>query len=151
MVAYRAIMKKYTRTLPADGLFVYNYFKAAWAIVEGLAKSKGAVGVKLQASLRTGVQGAVPGRRTAASFTSTPDGRRFRTSTSCQLVKKADGSVGPSAIAYVPNVDQSFGGLFKPYSPPPGRTQPPCKKLKTPWQGKIKVVKNGEITNAVIK
>ena len=68
-----------------------------------------------------------------------------------QLVKNADGSVGPVVIAYVPNVDQSFGGLFKPSSPPPGRTQPACKKLKTPWQGKIKVVKNGKITNQIIK
>ena len=68
-----------------------------------------------------------------------------------QLVKNADGSVGPTVIAYVPGVDQSFGGLFKPTSPPPGRTQPPCKKLKTPWQGKIKVVTNGKITNQVIK
>ena len=68
-----------------------------------------------------------------------------------QLVKNADGSVGPTVVASCPNVDQSFGGLFKPSSPPPGRTQPPCKKLKTPWQGKIRVVKNGRITNQVIK
>ena len=46
-----------------------------------------------------------------------------------QLVKNADGSVGHD-VAYVPNVDQSFGGLFKTTSPPPGRTQPPCKKEK---------------------
>ena len=51
----------------------------------------------------------------------------------------------------MPSVDQSFGGLFTPTSQPPGRTQPPCKKAKTPWQGKIKVVKNGMITNQVIK
>jgi len=68
-----------------------------------------------------------------------------------QLVKNADGSVGPRAVAYVPNVDQSFGGLFKPSSPPPGRSQPACKKLKTPWQGKIKAVSNGKITNTTIK
>ena len=37
-----------------------------------------------------------------------------------QLVKNADGSVGPQVVAYVPGVDQSFGGLFKPTSPPPG-------------------------------
>ena len=68
-----------------------------------------------------------------------------------QLVKNADGSVGPQMVAYVPGVDQTFGGLFKPTSPPPGRTQPPCKKLVTPWQGKVRVVKNGVITTQVIK
>ena len=52
----------------------------------------------------------------------------------------------------MPNVDQTFGGLFKPSSPAPGRTQPPCvKKSSLPWQGKIKVVKNGVITTEVIK
>jgi hypothetical protein len=51
----------------------------------------------------------------------------------------------------VPDVGQSFGGLFKKTSPPPGRSQPPCKKVKLPWQGKIKVVKNGKVTNQVIK
>ena len=59
--------------------------------------------------------------------------------------------MGPTVVAYVPGVDQSFGGLVKPTDPPYGRTQPVCKKLKTPWQGKIKVVKNGKITNQVIK
>ena len=51
----------------------------------------------------------------------------------------------------MPNVDQSFGGLFKKSSPAPGRTQPPCVKKKLPWQGKIKAVKNGVVTNSVIK
>jgi hypothetical protein len=68
-----------------------------------------------------------------------------------QLVKNADGSVGPQVVAYVPAVDQSFGNLIKPSDPPPGRTQPPCKKVKTPWQGKIKLIKNGVITSQVIK
>jgi len=54
-------------------------------------------------------------------------------------------------VGFVPNVTQSFGGLFTKSSPPPGRSQPPCKKTKTPWQGKIKVVKNGVITNQTLK
>ena len=68
-----------------------------------------------------------------------------------QVVKNKDGSVGTAIVGYVPNVDQSFAGLFKKSSPPPGRTQPPCVNKSTPWQGKIKVVKNGVITNQVIK
>src|SRR5580765_5623158 len=34
----------------ADG-FVYNYYNAAWALVQGLTKSKGALGTQLQAAL----------------------------------------------------------------------------------------------------
>ena len=67
-----------------------------------------------------------------------------------QLVRKGN-AVVPQVVAYVPGVDQSFGGLFKPSSPPPGRTQPPCTKRKTPWQGKIRLVRNGSITNQTLK
>ncbi len=116
------------------------------------------------AEVRRGRRREAPGRSMPRSI----DGARSRSRTAgivkldsrrqaiqdqyqLQLVKNADGSVGPQVVAYVPSVDQSFGGLFKPTSPPPGRTQPPCKKVKTPWQGKIKVVTNGKITNQVIK
>ena len=51
----------------------------------------------------------------------------------------------------MPSVDQTFGGLFKPTSPPRAARSPPCKKLKTPWQGKIQAVKNGKITTEIIK
>ena len=68
-----------------------------------------------------------------------------------QIEKGADGKLATAVVGFVPNVTQSFGGLFTKSSPPPGRSQPPCKKTKTPWQGKIKVVKNGVVTNQLIK
>ena len=68
-----------------------------------------------------------------------------------QVVKNADGSIGTKLVGWVPNVDQSFGGLFKPSSPAPGRSQPKCVKKKLPWQGKIRVITNGKITSQVIK
>jgi branched-chain amino acid transport system substrate-binding protein len=68
-----------------------------------------------------------------------------------QLVRNADGTIGPQVVAYVPNVDQSFGGLFKPSSPPPGRAQPKCVTKKTPWQGKLRTIRNGVITNQIIR
>ena len=68
-----------------------------------------------------------------------------------QVVKNADGSIGTKIVGFVPNVDQSFGGLFKPSSPAPGRSQPACVKKKLPWQGKIREVKNGVITKTIIK
>ena len=59
-----------------------------------------------------------------------------------QIVRQGN-TITTAVVGYVPNVDQSFGGLFKPSSPAPGRTQPKCVKKKLPWQGKIKVVRNG--------
>jgi branched-chain amino acid transport system substrate-binding protein len=143
-------MKKWYPKLPASDLFVYNYYNAAWALVRGLQGSGGQVGAKLQAALpRTNASGYEVSDRGIVKL----DSRRqaIGDQYQLQLVKNADGSVGPQVVAYVPNVDQTFGGLFKPSSPPPGRTQPACKKLKTPWQGKVKVVRNGVITNQVIK
>ena len=150
MVQYRAIMKKYYPDLPADDNFVANYFTSAKALVQGLNSSNGAVGVALQNALPRALKAPY---QVSNGGLLRLDSRRqaIQDQYQLQLVKKADGSVGPTAVAYIPNVDQSFGGLFKPSSPPPGRSQPACKKLKTPWQGKIKVVKNGVITNQTIK
>jgi branched-chain amino acid transport system substrate-binding protein len=133
----------------ADG-FVYNYYNAAWALVQGLTKSGGALGAKLDASLPRKLKA---GYQVSNGGFVKLDSRRqaVQDQYELQLVKNKDGSVGPTVVAYVPGVDQSFGGLFKPSSPPPGRTQPACKKLVTPWQGKIKVVKNGVITNQILK
>ena len=68
-----------------------------------------------------------------------------------QVVKNPDGSIGTKLVGFVPNVDQTFGGLFKPSSPAPGRSQPACVKKSLPWQGKIRVITNGVITNKIIK
>jgi branched-chain amino acid transport system substrate-binding protein len=68
-----------------------------------------------------------------------------------QIVKGAGGKPAITLTGYVPNVDQTFGGTFAPNKPAPSRTFPPCVKKKLPWQGKIKVIKNGKVTNQVIK
>ncbi len=150
MDAYRAFMTKLYPKIPADDGFTYNYYMAAKALVQGLQKSGGALGAKLQASMPRSIEGPF---QLSNGGKVRLDSRRqaIQDQYQLQLVKNKDGSVGPQVVAYVPSVDQSFGGLFKPTSPPPGRTQPPCKRVKTPWQGKIKVVKNGKVTNQVIK
>jgi branched-chain amino acid transport system substrate-binding protein len=148
--AYRAFMKRMYPKLPADDGFVYNYYVAAKALVQGLTKSGGALGAKLHASLPRTINGPfqISNRGNVRL-----DARRqaIQDQYQLQLVRQRNGSVSPQVIAYVPAVDQSFGGLFKPTSPPPGRTQPACKKVKTPWQGKIRAVINGRVTNQIIK
>ena len=148
--AYRKFMNSTYPKLPADDGFVYNYYMSAKALVQGLQKSGGAVGVRLQAALPRSIDAPF---QISNGGKVKLDSRRqaIQDQYQLQLVRNADGSVGPTVIAYVPAVDQSFGGLFKPSSPPPGRSQPACKKLKTPWQGKLKEVKNGVITNKIIK
>jgi branched-chain amino acid transport system substrate-binding protein len=148
--AYRAIMKKNYPKLPADDGFVYNYYNGAWALVQGLQKSGGQLGAKLQASMPRTLKAAFQVSNGGVLHL---DANRqgIQDQYPLQLVKQKDGSVAATVIGFVPNVDQGFHGLFKKTSPPPGRTQPACKKAKLPWQGKIKVVRNGVITKQVIK
>ena len=148
--AYRAYAKKMYPAQNVDDGFFYNYYMAAKALTIGLAGSGGAVGAKLQAALPRSIVG--PFQISNGGLVKLDSRRQaIQDQYQLQLVKQADGSVAPVVVAYVPSVDQSFGGLFKPTSPPPGRTQPPCKKVKTPWQGKIKVVTNGKITTQTLK
>jgi len=132
----------------ADG-FVYNYYNAAWAFVQGLKKAGGDLS-KLQASLPRAIR---PGYQVSSGGVVKLDSNRqaIQDQWPLQIVKGADGKLTTAVVGFVPNVDQSFGGLFKKTSPPPGRSQPPCVKKTTPWQGKIKVVTNGAVTNQVIK
>jgi branched-chain amino acid transport system substrate-binding protein len=149
--AYEAVMAKHYPGLNggnyADG-FVYNYYNAAWAFVQGLQKAGGNL-ANLQKSMPRQLKS---GYEVSDGGVVKLDANRqaIQDQYPLQLVKSGD-AVAPAVVGYVPNVNQSFGGLFKKTSPAPGRSQPPCVKKKLPWQGKIKVVRNGVITNAVIK
>lgn len=147
---YRAFVAKTYPGMPADDGFFYNYYQGARALVEGLKKSNGAVGAKLQA--------AMP-RSIFAPFELSDGGRvkldanrqAIQDQWPVQIIEGPDGGPAITLTGYVPNVNQSFGGLFKKTSPAPGRTQPACVKNKLPWQGKIREVKNGVVTKSVIK
>jgi branched-chain amino acid transport system substrate-binding protein len=147
--AYEAIMKKHYPELPASDGFVYNYYNAAWALVRGLQKSGGRSGVALQLAMpRTNKSGYEVSDGGLVKL----DSRRQATQDQYPLqVVRQGNTITTSIVGYVPNVDQTFGGLFRPSSPAPGRSQPKCVKKKLPWQGKIKVVRNGVITNQTIR
>jgi branched-chain amino acid transport system substrate-binding protein len=147
---YEAVIKKWYPEIPAADGFVYNYYNAAWALVRGLQGSAGATGAKLQASMpRTNASGYEISDKGIVKL----DSRRqaIQDQYPLQVVKNADGSVGTTVTGYVPNVDQTFGGTFGPSKPAPGRAFPPCAKKSLPWQGKIRVVKNGVVTTQTIK
>jgi branched-chain amino acid transport system substrate-binding protein len=132
-----------------DGFF-YNYWNATWALVQGLNDSNGRVGAALQRALPRTLK---PAFQVANGGVLRLDSRRqaIQDQYPLQIVKGKDGKPAATVAGYVPNVDQTFGGLFAPSKPAPGRNFPPCVKRKLPWQGKINVVKNGRITNQVIK
>lgn len=147
---YRAIVNKWYPGQPADDGFFYNYYQAARALIMGLNKSKGAVGAQLQRNLPRRITGAY---EVSDKGLVRLDGNRqaIQDQYPVRIVRGADGKPAVSLTGYVPNVNQAFGGLFKKTSPPPGRTQPKCVKKKLPWQGKIREIRNGRITNTIIK
>jgi branched-chain amino acid transport system substrate-binding protein len=49
-----------------------------------------------------------------------------------RLTRNAKGELEVHTFLTIPNVDQSFGGLFDAGSPPPGRTTPACKRDRPP-------------------
>jgi len=147
---YAKQAKKWYPEFDVNDGFFYNYWNAAWALVQGLDRSKGQVGAALHRALPKTLK---PGFQIANNGTLRLDSRRqaVQDQYPLQIVKGADGKPAAAIAGYVPNVDQTFAGYFGPSKPAPSRNYPPCKKKKTPWQGKIKLVKNGVITNQTIK
>jgi branched-chain amino acid transport system substrate-binding protein len=131
-----------------DGFF-YNYWNAAWALVQGLNKSNGELGAALHRVLPRTLR---PAFQVANGGVLRLDSRRqaIQDQYPLQIVRKG-GKPAVTIAGYVANVDQTFGGYFGPNKKAPGRNVPACVKRKLPWQGKIRVVKNGVITNQVIK
>ncbi len=94
-----------------DGFF-YNYWNAAWAMVQGLNKSNGAVGAALQRALPRTLK---PAFQVANNGVLRLDSRRqaIQDQYPLQIVRKG-GKPAAQVAGYVPNVDQTFGGLFAP-------------------------------------
>ncbi len=144
---YEAVVARWYPALGgrnAANPFVYDYFNAAWAFVRGLRAAGGDVS-KLAASMP---------RTSRSGYELSDEGhvhldehrQAVEDEYPLRIVKGPDRKLRVVVAARVPNVDQSFGGLFTATSPPPGRTQPECSRRRLPWQGKIRLIRNGVVT-----
>jgi branched-chain amino acid transport system substrate-binding protein len=145
---YRAVMKRYYPKIPAEDSFTLNYYRSAHALVVGLVKSKGRVGAALQRALPRVIDDPY---QLSSGGKVRLDSRRQAIQDQYAMQINPSGKFGISMAGYVPSVDQTFGGTFGPNKPAPSRAFPPCVKRKLPWAGKIREVKNGKVTNSVIK
>jgi len=145
---YHAIVNKWYPGQPADDGFFYNYYQATRALITGLNKSKGAVGARLQASLPRSITAPF---ELSGKLKLDRNRQAVQDQWPVRIVRNPQGNPAVELTGYVPNVNQTFGGLFTSKSPAPSRTQPKCVKKKLPWQGKIREVKNGVVTKTVIK
>ena len=97
--AYEAVVAKHYPGLNggnyADG-FVYNYYNAAWALVQGLTKSGGQLGSRSSRHCRARSSRATRSPTTVSSG-STATGRRSRISTRCRSSRTGTRSGRPSS------------------------------------------------------
>jgi branched-chain amino acid transport system substrate-binding protein len=147
---YEAIIAKWHPHLPAAVGYVYNYYNAAWATIRGLRASGGEVGANLQRAMprtsRSGYELSDGGLVTLdANRQAIQDQHPLR------AVRGPGRKITLSVIGMVPNVDQSFGGIFTRSGPAPSRTQPSCQRRSLPWQGRIRVVRDGIVTSQLVK
>ena len=147
--AYVELLNGYHPDLPAADGFVYNYYMATWAFIQGLEAAEGDLS-RLQESMPQEIN---------APFQISNDGvleldanrQAVQDQYPLQIVEGEDGNPTVQVIGMVPNVDQAFGGLFTADSPPPGRDQPPCDQREMPWQGQIRLVEDGQVTDEVLE
>lgn len=59
-----------------------------------------------------------------------------------QLVENDEGEIVQKSIAIIPEVEQTFGGVFTG-DPAPGRDFPPCEQVDLPWAGNAIPVVDG--------
>jgi branched-chain amino acid transport system substrate-binding protein len=145
---YHAIVNRWYPGQPADDGFFYNYYQATRALITGLNKSRGAVGASLQRSLPRSITAPF---ELSGAVKLDANRQAIQDQWPVRIVRNAQGNPAVQLTGYVPNVNQTFGGLFTSKSPAPGRTQPKCVKKKLPWQGKIREVRNGVVTRTIIK
>jgi len=148
---YLAITKHWFKQIPPLGPmnvgnayngFFFNYYKAAWGLVKGLQAVKGNI-----ASSQKSLQAALAKVSLDTAFGKvTLDSNRqaVEAEWSYQIGASKTGTT-VKTVQYIPNVNQSFSGLFTHSSPPPGRTQPACKKATLSWAGHEQPVVGGVI------
>jgi len=123
-----------------DG-FLYDYYNNTTALIEALKSIKGDLSggqKKLQAALRKVVLHTGYG-----TISLDRNQQAIQDQYTQQLYVGSNGKLAIKTVAFVPKVDQSFGGTFKPGTPSPGRTYPPCEKRSLPWAGKEQAVVDG--------
>jgi ABC-type branched-subunit amino acid transport system substrate-binding protein len=118
----------------ANSVFTVNYYNAAWALDKALTAVHGDLSNGQSALHAELAKTALPD---AAYGPITLDQNRQAIVTNyIATVTTTGGKPGVHTSYAVPNVNQTFGGLFSSTTPSPGRGQPACVKHSLPWQGK---------------
>jgi len=152
---FRAIINRHFDEIPFGGApapadaayfdaFFMNYYNNAWGLIEGLK----AIGADLSGGHEPLWEAISNVTLDAAFGQISLDSNR--TAIQDQYVGRIyiddGGEMQSSTVAFVPQVDQTFGGTFTG-DPPPSRDFPPCEVRDLPWIGNATPVVNGVLQN----
>ena len=152
---FRAIVNRHFDEIPFGGepapadaayfdAFYMNYYNNAWGLIEGLK----AIGADLSGGHEP-LWEAISNVTLDAAFGEISLDHN-RTAIQDQYVGRIylddDGNMASSTVAFVPQVDQTFGGTFSG-DPSPSRDYPPCEAGDLPWIGNAVPVVNGVLQN----
>ncbi len=152
---FRAIINSHFDEIPFGGApapadaayfdaFFMNYYNNTWGLIEGLK----AIGADLSGGHEP-LWDAISNVTLDAAFGEISLDSN-RTAIQDQYVGRIylddDGNMASSTVAFVPQVDQTFGGTFSG-DPSPSRDYPPCEERDLPWIGNATPVVNGVLQN----
>ena len=152
---FRAIINSHFDEIPFGGspapadaayfdAFFMNYYNNAWGLIEGLK----AIGADLSGGHEPLWEAISNVTLDAAFGQISLDSNR--TAIQDQYVGRIymddAGEMQSSTVAFVPQVDQTFGGTFTG-DPPPSRDYPPCEVRDLPWIGNATPVVDGVLQN----
>ena len=153
--AFRAVINSHFDEIPFGGspapadaayfdAFYMNYYNNTWGLIEGLK----AIGADLSGGPEPLWEAISNVTLDAAFGEISLDSNR--TAIQDQYVGRIylgdDGNMASSTVAFVPQVDQTFGGTFTG-DPSPSRDYPPCEVGDLPWIGNAVPVVNGVLQN----
>jgi branched-chain amino acid transport system substrate-binding protein len=152
---FRAIINSHFDEIPFGGAaapadaayfdaFFMNYYNNAWGLIEGLK----AIGADLSGGHEPLWEAISNVTLDAAFGEISLDSNRSAIQDQYvgRIYLDDDGNMASSTVAFVPQVDQTFGGTFSG-DPSPSRDYPPCEVRDLPWIGNATPVVNGVLQN----
>ena len=113
---------------PPDSLFTVLYYNGMQSIIQGLKKTSGD-----PTALLKGTLAALTPTFPNGSVRLDANRNSIQNAFVVQIVQ-SNGKLNFKVIKTIPNVTETFGGLFGPNSPAPSRTLPACTKgTPPPW------------------
>ena len=127
-------------------VFTYGYYTGMTAVLKGLEEVEG--NVEDQGPLQEALAGlTLSGDEAPWGDVSLDENRQAISNVFVKKIvadKTGDGVPDVQTISRIPDVDQTFGGVFSPDTPAPDRDNPPCEKgTPPPWVGNAEPVDFG--------